>query len=114
MPMTEEEKREALLLAESLGAMQIAETLEDLVAREKALLEAPMDDDIRAITLHNISVLTAACAGYQELAKKHQELMDQAEQRHLEALAEAEQRRQDGELDRVDSSPGVVPDDDVP
>jgi hypothetical protein len=71
--MTEEEKKEALIIAEGLGPVQICETLEDLVARERSLLDHPMDADMRAITLHNIAVLTAACAGYQESSRRFQE-----------------------------------------
>lgn len=75
--MTEDEKREAVMLAENLGPVQIAETLEDLIVRERELLDATADPEMRAITLHNVAVLTAACAGYQEAA------------RGLEAQAEA-------------------------
>lgn len=92
MGMTEAEKEEAVMLAESLGPVQIAETLEDLIARERSLLEAPLDHEMRAITLHNIAVLTAACAGYQEAAKSF-----------LAALAKAEQAGNDGEGDAVDA-----------
>ena len=91
MGMTEEDKSEAVMLAESLGPVQIAETLEDLIARERALLDMPMDADLRAITLHNVAVLTAACAGYQQAAKNF-----------LDALAKAEQARDDGEGEGVD------------
>lgn len=92
--MTEEEKKEALLIAESLGPVQICETLEDLVARERSLLERPLDPDMRAITLHNIAVLTAACAGYVEAARKFRD-----------ASAQAEQARHDREGDGVDKDP---------
>lgn len=86
MPMTEDEKAEAVMVAESLGPVQIAETLEDLIARERSILDTPIDADLRAITLHNIAVLTAACAGYQDAARSFQD-----------ALAKAKQARDDGE-----------------
>jgi hypothetical protein len=92
--MTEEEKREALVIAESIGPVQIFETLQDLIARERSLLETPMDRDMRAITLHNLAVLTAACAGYEEAAKKFNE-----------ALSKAKQARDDGEGTGVDEDP---------
>lgn len=69
MQMTEEEKKEAVAVAESIGPVQIAETLEDLIAREKTLLDATEDPEMRAIVLHNVAILTAACAGYQESAR---------------------------------------------
>ena len=94
MPMTEDEKREALLIAEGIGPVQICETLEDLVARERSLLDRPMDPDMRAITLHNIAVLTAACSGYTESAR-----------RFRDASAQAEKARNDGEGDGVDEDP---------
>lgn len=92
--MTEEEKREAVMIAESIGPALVAETLEDLIARERSLLETPMDSDMRAITLHNIAVLTAACSGYQEAAKKQQE-----------ALAKPEQGGEGEEAPGVDEDP---------
>jgi hypothetical protein len=94
MPMTEDEKKEALIIAEGLGPVQICETLEDLVVRERSLLERPMDPDMRSITLHNVAVLTAACAGYAEGARKFRE-----------ASAQAEKPRDDGKGDRVDEDP---------
>ena len=94
MPMTEEEKREALVIAESIGPVQIVETLQDLVFRERSLLETPMDEDMRSITLHNLAVLTAACAGYEEAARKFNE-----------SLAKAEKPCDDGEGTRVDEDP---------
>lgn len=94
MPMTEDEKREALVIAESIGPVQIAETLEDLIARERSLLDTPMDSDMRAITMHNIAILTAACAGYQEAANKFQD-----------ALAKSEQGGDDGKAPGVDPNP---------
>lgn len=78
--MTEDEKREAVMIAESLGPSHIAETLEDLIARERTLLETPMDGDMRAIVLHNVAVLTAACSGYQEAAKKQKEMLAKPEE----------------------------------
>jgi hypothetical protein len=102
MPMTEDEKAEAVMLAESLGPVQIAETLEDLIARERALLDTPMDADLRAITLHNVAVLTAACAGYQQAAKSF-----------LDALAKAKQAGDDGEGGGVDEDALGLGDEDV-
>lgn len=90
--MTEDEKAEAIMIAESIGPVQIAETLEDLIARERSILDTPMDADLRAITLHNIAVLTAACAGYQDAARSFQD-----------ALAKAKQARDDGEGLGVDA-----------
>lgn len=81
MPMTEDEKREAVVIAENLGPVQISETLEDLIARERGLLDATSDPDMRAITLHNIAVLTAACAGYMEAAKNFLDQLAQAKER---------------------------------
>lgn len=69
--MTEEELKDAVGVAEALLPQQISETLEDLIARERSLLDATQDSDMRAITLHNIAVLTAACHGYAEAAKQH-------------------------------------------
>lgn len=92
--MTEEEKREALILAESLGPVQIFETLQDLIARERELLERPMGSEIRAITLHNIAVLTAACAGYETAASRFEE-----------ASAQAKQACDDGKSHGVDEDP---------
>jgi hypothetical protein len=94
MPMTEEEKREALVIAESIGPVQIFETLQDLISRERSLLETPMDGDMRAITLHNLAVLTAACAGYETAANKFNE-----------DLAKAKQPGDDGEGTGVDEDP---------
>jgi hypothetical protein len=101
--MTEEERAEAVMLAESIGPVQIAETLEDLIARERSLLDTPMDADLRAITLHNIAVLTAACAGYKEAAKGFEE-----------ALAQAKKARDDGEGEGVDEDSLGLGDQNVP
>lgn len=100
MPMTDDERREALVLAESLGPIQIAETLEDLIVRERALLDATEDEEMRAITLHNMAVLTAACAGYREAAEKA-------------GLPQAEQAHQDVERGGVDGDAAGLGDDDV-
>jgi hypothetical protein len=65
MPLTDEEKREILSFSELLSPVQIKETLEDLIVREKKLLDLPLDKDMKEITIHNIAVLVAACAGYE-------------------------------------------------
>lgn len=68
--MTDEEIKDAVAVAEALLPGQISETLEDMIVRERSLLDALSDPDMRAITLHNIAVLTAACQGYAEAAKR--------------------------------------------
>ncbi len=83
--MTEDEKREAVAVAESIGPVQIAETLEDLIARERTLLDATVDPEMRAIVLHNVAVLTAACSGYQQAARAYEAAAEAA-------LAQAEER----------------------
>lgn len=92
MPMTEDEKREAVMVAEAIGPVQIAETLEDLIARERTLLDASSDPELRAITLHNIAVLTAACSGYREAARQ--------------ALSQAKKAGDGEERGGVDEDPG--------
>ncbi len=83
--MTEDEKREAVAVAESIGPVQIAETLEDLIARERTLLDATTDPEMRAIVLHNVAVLTAACSGYQQAARTYEAAAEAA-------LAQTEER----------------------
>lgn len=93
--MTEEEKEDAVAVAGALLPGQISETLEDLIVRERSLLDVTNDPDLRAITLHNIAVLTAACHGYAEAAK-----------REGFKSPEAEQGRQDAEGLGIDGDPG--------
>ena len=64
--MEEADKQDVVAVAMTISPDHIVETLKDLIVRERALLDGLVDEDLRLITLHNIAVLTAACAGYEK------------------------------------------------
>lgn len=69
MPLTDEEKEDVKATGEILTDIQLAETLEELSHREAVLLESELgQDDLRIITLHNLTVLAAAAARLRALA----------------------------------------------
>lgn len=69
MPLTDDEKEDIKATGEILTDIQLAETLEELSHREAVLLESELgQDDLREITLHNLTVLAAAAARLRALA----------------------------------------------
>ena len=61
--VTPEEQADILKLAEGMPNSAIVETLQDLIEREKGLLDPlGQDPEMREITLHNIACLAAAAS----------------------------------------------------
>ncbi len=54
-------------------------------ATGEPLLDATTDPEMRAIVLHNVAVLTAACSGYQQAARTYEAAAEAA-------LAQTEER----------------------
>lgn len=80
-PLTPEELKDIQEVGEHMRHVDVAEGLEQLLSREKVLLEQSDlgEGEARQITIHNITILAAAAARIRGQAEREQDALHASE-----------------------------------